>query len=581
MNSALERAPQHRSSDQPIASVLSYLILFGGIATAVIALYLVVTCYTPLPWSDGWGEIALAGAGGKIFSLPELWQQHNEHRLLIPKLFLGLDLRLFDASQKLLLSVIFIVQLLHWLLLSWSMRALGGWHGPLWRSAAGLAALCLFCPTQWENLTWGFQTCFVLAPLFATASFVALLLHGRTQPTGGGKYLAVSVLAALAAVLSLANGLLVLPLLLFAAIALHMKRTVVLTYAVAALLITAIYFHDYSRPVQNADPLSSLSAPIKLASYTAAYFGSSWTAGNSWDDHNLRNAPYIGLCGFAVLLGFMLGSRRMPARDQTLSAELLMLATFCVGTAFLTALGRAASGNSQAFSSRYQTVALLFWFSLGCLSLQTANQSSRRFAFLTAQVVLLLVLIRGAILVHLPLRDAREHGFQQRATAAALLTGVDDNEQIARSYPDPDYARQLVPILREKRLSIFAGRNAVGMPIEAVLPIAEHEACQGDLQSIAWLGRGESRGLRITGWAWDSGAQRPPTGILAVSNGRVVGMGASGDWRPQIRARRRYMNTSFIGFTAYARTTTDAPVAVYAVLPGSRSRACEIANVPR
>ena len=200
-------------SDQPLVaasvvtfqaratSALSYLIFLGGGITVGIALYMVIICYTSLPWSDGWAQIFAPAHGEKLFSVKWLWEQHNEHRLLIPKLFLALDLRLFHANQKLLLSTIFIVQLLHLWLLSWSMRCLGGWPGPAWRTGTGLAAFCLFSPTQWENLTWGFQTCFVLSGLFATLSFIGLLLYWRglsqKSQSHGWKFIALSVLAAL------------------------------------------------------------------------------------------------------------------------------------------------------------------------------------------------------------------------------------------------------------------------------------------------------------------------------------------------------------------------------------------------
>lgn len=580
----MRRAPrtvrESRDPDRPIVSALSWFILFSGIATLAVALSMVVQCYTRLPWSDGWGEIADAAAGGNLFSLPRLWQQHNEHRLLLPHLLLALDLRLFDASQKLLLTTVFTVQLLHWWLLSWSMRGLGGWKGPLWRSATGLAAECLFCPTQWENLTWGFQTCFVLPPLFATASFVALLVYWRTRPPRAWKLIVVSVAAALAAMCSLANGLLVLPLLAFAALVLVMRWGVVYSFATAALVSAAFYFHGYVRPLQSSDPLLWLREPGRLASYIATYFGSSWTAGNSWDNRNLQIAPYFGWCGVAMLAWFLLRCRGMVERRRALPILLLLLALFCVGTAFLTALGRVASGNSQAFVSRYQTIALLFWLSLGCLLLGAASESSRRFALPVVQVLLVVVVARGAILVHLPLREAREHAFQQRAVAAALLSGVDDREQIARSYPDPDFALRLVPFMRENHLSIFVEKTELGMQVSAVAPIVNRERCQGELQSVAQAGDREREGLRIAGWAWDPQRRRPAMSILTASNGTVVGVGAVGDWRPETRFQQRDMNTSFVGFTAYARPAADKSVTVYAVLPGDLPQICQVAMVP-
>ena len=52
-----------------VSSMLSYLILLGGILTIAVTLYMVVISYSPLPYWDGWAEIYFASSGG-IDSLP-------------------------------------------------------------------------------------------------------------------------------------------------------------------------------------------------------------------------------------------------------------------------------------------------------------------------------------------------------------------------------------------------------------------------------------------------------------------------------------------------------------------------------
>ena len=170
------------ASTSRITGPLSYAILLGGLATIVLALYMVVTSYSSLPYWDGWRQVDVAANGYSSVSPAWLWAQHNEHRLVLPKLFLAADLRFFRAHQVFLLASIFAIQLTHLALLSWSMRVLGGWTGDLWRSGTGLAAFCLFCPSQNENFIWGFQVCFVLPLLFQSLSFVALLLYATDSP---------------------------------------------------------------------------------------------------------------------------------------------------------------------------------------------------------------------------------------------------------------------------------------------------------------------------------------------------------------------------------------------------------------
>src|ERR1035437_270737 len=186
------------------SSILSYAILLGGILTTGVALYMVVVSYSSLPYWDGWMEVEYAASGGNVLSPAWLWERDNEHRLILPKLFLAADLRLFQGRQIFLLASILGIQLLHLALLSWSMRVLGGWRGALWRTGTGLAAFCLFYPSQWTNFVVGFQVCFVLPQLLATVSFVALLLYWTKSQQYPEKlwltFLVVSILAAVGAV---------------------------------------------------------------------------------------------------------------------------------------------------------------------------------------------------------------------------------------------------------------------------------------------------------------------------------------------------------------------------------------------
>ena len=183
MNSVTAITDEHVISDNGrelqlarTSSILSYMILAGGLATIGVAAYLVVVSYSSLPYWDGWIQIKYAAERPQPGVLDWLWSQYNEQRLLIPKLFLLTDLLWFGARQKFLLASVFTIQLLYLLALTWSMRVLGDWRGAMLRTGIGLAAFCLFCPSQWENLGWGMQTCYVLPGLFATLSFIGLHL---------------------------------------------------------------------------------------------------------------------------------------------------------------------------------------------------------------------------------------------------------------------------------------------------------------------------------------------------------------------------------------------------------------------
>ena len=574
--------PRSSVSDSSLSTVLSYLILLGGLTIVVVTGYMVVVSYSRLPFAESWLQISVGAQGRSPVSPGWLWQQHLEHRFPIPKLFLAVDLWLFHASQKFLLASIFTIQLLQMTLLGWSMRALGGWRGALWRTGFGLAAFCLFFPSQWETFVFSFEVIFVLSALFATISFIALLLYwmkSQQEPAasqGPWIFLLLSILAALGATFSLANGNLVWPLLVAAALLLRLRLSAILVLIISGTAGILTYFHHYISPPGSVSLGTTLQAPARTLEYLATYLGASWTA-----TYN-RSAMFYGIAGLVLLLSLIPRFRLPVETSRVFSVELLLILMFCLGTAGITALGRTSSGLDQAFSSRYQTFALLFWWALLMLLLLPWFRGSRaQFTTAIAQACLLAIMVGGIHLAGDAVRKARMHGFELDVAAIALMTDIPDRAQLQDIYPDPDYLWQLLPYMREKRLSIFAGNPGprMGERLDSAFHLVSSDQCVGAVQSVESVGGSASTALKITGWAWDRNQQRPPTQIIAASDGVIVGLGAVGAWQPTLRATRPYLKNSFVGFTGYVKDVKpNTPVTVYAIAAGNPPQACSIAT---
>jgi hypothetical protein len=569
---------------QRFLSILSYAILVGGIVTISVVAHMVVVSYSSLPYVDGWAEIDAVSRGANL-SLPGwLWKQHNEHRLVIPKLFLLVDLRLFRATQVFLLASVFVVQLLHLALLGWSMRVLGSWRGDLWRTGVGLAAFCLFCPSQWFNFVLGFQVNFVLLGLFVTLSFVGLLLYWiRSQEPSGSqhaaRWLLLSILGALSASYTLANGNLLWPLLVAAAVLLGFRHSALISLALAGAISTAFYFHDYVSPMVQANATSVKSVPASFFKFAAAYLGSPWVRANQ------LSAAIIGIVGAGAACLFVLPFRSYVRTRKAFSVQLVLLLLFCIGTSFVTALGRLNFGTSYALSPRYQTFALLFWCCLGLLLLETAGANQfKRLPLVVMQICLLAIMLRAAYLAKYPIKEARSHGFQLNAASMALLTGVHDWEQLSYTGVKLSYLMNEAPYLQQGRLSIYSGYvySQLGKPLVSVFRLAYPDECTGGLESSENIGE-VSNGppaLRITGWAWDYKHRRPPTSIMATTGGIITGLGAMGDWRPLDKTTRPEVTANYIGYTGYVQGARAAgPVEIYTVLDSSPATACLIATV--
>ena len=570
---ALSPLPQEKFAAWA-ASALSFAVLAGGLITIAVTVHMIVVTYTSLPFSDAWTEINAAVRGVNLLSPQWLWQQHNEHRIVVPKIFLAADLLLFRCRQIFPLASIGAIQLAHLLLLSWAVREFAGWPRSTWRLATGVMAFCLFCPSQWENFVWPFQTCFVLPGLFATLSFVALLLYAERG--GNSRFVLLSIVAALGAQYSLANGTLLWPLLIGAAIWLGFDRRALAAYVLTGGVSTLFFFHHYTLSYVPGRLSMSLQSPVKFFAFVLVYLGGAWS-------NDPVHAAIAGACGLLSAVLLVLYFRNVQ-RARAMFFLILLTLLFCIGTALLTAFARLHMGLEQALAPRYQTPVLLFWGELALLLLLAVDDRrwSTRLLPLFALLVLV-IFVRGAYQAVYPIRQARWHGFQVNAAGAALVTGVDDPYQFYLGAVDSSRRVDDVVYLKEKRLSIFASDlyQQLHRPVAATFHIQSSSSCRGALQSAAPLTNGGTvAGLRITGWAWNVVEHKPASHIVVVMNGRIAGFGAVGDWRPTIRAANQYMNTSFIGFTAYAEASpSPTPITIYGVMKEEPLEACQIATI--
>ena len=561
------------------AEILSYAILFAGAATVLTATYLVIIGHSKLPYWDGWTQIDFAANEGPGHTFDWLWRQFNQHRVLVPKLFLLADLRWFRATQISLLTANLVIQFLHLTLLGWSMRRFGGWTGALWRTGAGLAAFCLFCPSQWPNFLMGFTgLCCFLPPFFVSLSIVGLLLYWQSsRETSSANrswmYLLLSMAAALCATFSLSNGNLLWPMLLMAALVLRVPRAGIGMIAAVAAAGMFAFFYNYTVYISATSLVHSPGELVALIKYVAVYFGSSWV------QNSITLAEMVGVAG-ALLFLFVLSLlpayfRASPAFCVQLTVTLL----FMLATGIVTAPGRLVFGIEQAFSGRYQSFALLYWCCLALLLLGTYSRRMGTRALLTAEMVLLLVMVFAATKAETPLGKARWQAFNLDAAAMALVTDVPDNPQLVWADSHPSYMRTLVPYMRSEGLSVFSRPEIsyLGQELSSVLQAGSD--CAGKVESTTVITNSSLQSLRITGWSWDLRNQRAPSQIVVTAEGVISGLGVVGDWRPKHDIGSGRSTGHYPGFTAYARDVPkSAEVDVYAVLQGGKA-ACLIGSL--
>jgi hypothetical protein len=164
---------------QPSAVILGGLAVALALTVVTTTVVGVVTTYSPLPYWDQWGEATVAQ------HLDLLLTPHNEHRILFPRLIFIADKLWFGGNNKLDLTLILLVQLVHACLLIILLSRARRMSAVENASAAAIALSLLFWMYQSENFTWGFQVQFVGVFAAATGAFLTLALgSGFRGPAG-------------------------------------------------------------------------------------------------------------------------------------------------------------------------------------------------------------------------------------------------------------------------------------------------------------------------------------------------------------------------------------------------------------
>lgn len=537
------------------------------------AIYLVATSYMRLPFGDLWDVTNyVARPDGSL--LHYLWLQHNEHRIFFPKLVLLLDYWWFGAADIFPLILNLLLQMAIVSLLLWALRDWGKLQGPQWRTAVGMALLCGFCTSQWENFISGFQISFILGVFFFVVATLLLLVRPPRCATGPEwRRVILSILAGIAATYSAANGILVWPILIAIALVQRWRRAVVLSLASGGVIATGSYLYDYHSPPSHADPLTTIRSPGAILAYVVKYVGGPL----DWGHPGLAAVfGAVGLGGAAVTIWYLLRRRNQPI--ATFCTALLL---FVTGSGLLTALGRLSFGTNQALSSRYETLVLLFWLALGVALLTfVVRQSAPRLLALQAPVLLIILLAIPRM--RYPLHEADKRALDTNTTSLAFLTGVEDKAQLRKVSPFPGMIWSDLPAMRQKHLSIFATRLAAdwGKPLGMAYRVRS-AGCWGGVESVTRIDTQGNSGLRISGWAWDRPARRPVTQIIFTVDGKIEGYAEPGYYRPDLQMRMGARSASRSGWVGYVSGSARAtPISVYASVAGAGNQVCRVDYVP-
>lgn len=357
-------APRRRTPQVLIPWAVAVVVPLAWLAVMVDRLGVNV------PFWDEWALIpVLRDSYSGHLHLGELWAQHNEHRLFFPRLVLvGLahlthwDLRA-DMFASVVLAGVTLLVLVVWLRASLNL--------PPWIlvAAAGLFALFVVSPIQYENWLWGWQLQWYLCDLAAIAAIALLSMWPATRSPRVG--VALAVVAAVVASYSLASGLLVWLACLVVFIPRRHLRRYLPAWVVAGALTIGGYLVGFYRP-SNVPPVTTfLHKPFQFLAYVLRYIGGPLFGFNS----------ATAVVGFLILGSFLAATVFLARREPEAFSRAIgwvALGAWSLLGACLTAVGRVGFGVAQSEASRYTTASMLLLLSTVALLLACLGTASFR-----------------------------------------------------------------------------------------------------------------------------------------------------------------------------------------------------------
>ena len=291
------------------------------------------------------------------------WLPDNEHRSVWSRLLTAIDIRVFDGAGYAFQAASTICLLICPALLWRELR-----HSAIGRELSffgGLLLLMLFLTTPIAvtcsvpmNGAYPQVVCFMILAL--------TLLDGQSEI---GKRWTIRRLAAFPAAMAAgfanAIGLLVWPLLLWAAWRGRLGWRWIAAIATVAALFAAVYFHGMDSSAPAPTPLVDVHSLAKLANYVITFMGLPWTRSPLLATPGWLAGAVLLVVGLAT--GLQHGILRQPAdRLQRIAVGLIL---FSLGAAVMAAVGRASLAADVKVPVRYTILMVPLHAGLICLTL--------------------------------------------------------------------------------------------------------------------------------------------------------------------------------------------------------------------
>jgi hypothetical protein len=442
--------------------------LIAAVPAAVLGC-LIMRYWVNVPLFDEWDtpgrllkEVLVEGR----FSWASLFAQHNESRMVVPKiLWLG-SAALFGWDTKIGQAITWFAALATWSCWAVLIQRRTNYSAIRRFVLLFLMALIFFCTNQWENWLWAFQLTVFMPGLCLSA---CLVIHHSSLSYN--RKIVLCALLSLVSTYSNANGMLcwVLgwpfpsrPSEAAAGPPMEKRRPAIratIGYILAMSCSIGGYFYGYRTPANHPGAGPAFAHPGDALHHLLAWTGNPFARGAGFAP--LRTATIAGTIAFLVfaVICVFVWRRRRTLRDDGGWPQFqpwLVLSLYGLASGFITTIGRVGLGVEQAISTRYITFACYVFVGLigmaGYAFADLRRRSSVKSTFAgVAQFALACIFIIFVLAdwrQSLPAFQSHWRTEEQLRVTLRFLPLIPDDPLLVGLYPNPAMLKEVaLPLL--------------------------------------------------------------------------------------------------------------------------------------
>ena len=522
------------------------------IATTVVG---AIRWFSPVPFWDMWDGYLRFYMDVKYGDHGAFFVQANEHRILLSKVLFWLDLKYFGGLSYLLIPINLLLMMGLWALFIVGARSLIAQNRRLTYYVSMLVVFPCFSWLNTENLNWAYQSQFFLAYLLPMAALMSFAVWA--QDPSRERWFVAALSFGVLSTISMANGLLALPLLI---VMLILSGRFSWSRLLVLIGVTAITFALWKRHYDSIPrPSAGALAEIKFA---LLFLGGPIA--------NIFHSFALGiLVGVAVVIAcvFLAWQWLRRATDNQMFLALGLFLVYVIAAAAAAAHSRAFFGLDAAPSQRYGTPPLLVYATILLLFVHLYRARAGAIASVSTLAVVVPMTLFAFQLSALK-DDGPNRAWERMQAALALNLGVIDNAATGTIYPantpvEVDRVHKIASDAAAINLSVFglpemqAARRAIGNSPEV---LALHK-CSGHIDAVDSI-KSDSRFEHVSGWAFDEKNQRVPKVAFPVVQDVVVGAALTGQRRDDVRQSVGVGGT-LSGFQGYMWTGRQQDATIY------------------